>query len=381
MNYDVIVIGVGSMGSAACAFLAKQGLKVLGIEQFNIVHEKGSHAGQSRIIRKAYFEHPDYVPLLHKAYENWANLEQETNSKIYEQTGIAYFGKEFDPLITGVQQSAALYDLNLKRLNSKDGKEAFPAFNIPNDFIVLSEQEAGFITPERAILLYAEQAKKYGADILTNTTVLNWALSNNKVKVTTSKGEYTADKLVITAGAWTKKIVPLPDIEIQVTKQAVAWVKPKEWEKFKLGNFPCWLIQEPKKGPFYGFPILPAKDFGGTEGFKIAHHYPGEITDPDKYDSNISKGAIEDIRYVLDKYFDEGDAEILELKNCLYASTKDEDFIIDHLPDCDNRVVLTCGFSGHGFKFVSVVGEIIADLVIKENTDLPIEFLMLNRFN
>ncbi len=381
MHYDVIVIGVGSMGSATCAYLARQGVSVLGIEQFDIVHERGSHAGQSRIIRKAYFEHPDYVPLLEHAYLNWKKLEEQTKSKVYIETGVAYFGNPVDPLIAGVQQSAALYDVPIKKFNAQESKTHFPTFTIPEDFIVLSEPEAGFITPERAILLYAEQASKHGATLLKNTTVSDWKLSDNQIKVTTSEGEYTSDKLVITAGAWTDKIVPLPDINIQVTKQAVAWVKPKNPERFKLGQFPCWLIQEPKKGPFYGFPILPTKDFGGIEGMKIAHHYPGEITDADKDDKEITKETIEDIRYVLDKYFGEGDAEILSMKNCLYASTKDEDFIIDHLPDHDNRVVIACGFSGHGFKFVSVVGEILADLAIKEKTDLPIEFLKLERFN
>ena len=141
------------------------------------------------------------------------------------------------------------------------------------------------------------------------------------------------------------------------------------------------MIQEPKKGPFYGFPILPEKEFGGVEGFKIAHHNPGEITDPDHNDTHVSEATISDIRYVLEKYFGEGDAEILSLKNCLYASTKDEDFIIDFLPGYDNKVLVACGFSGHGFKFVSVVGEILRDLVINENTDIPIEFLRLNRFD
>ena len=353
----------------------------MGIEQFDIVHERGSHAGQSRIMRKAYFEHPDYVPLMEHAYKNWHKLEQETNSKVFEQTGVAYFGKEFDPLIAGVQQSAALYDLNLKRLNAKACREIFPAFNIPDDFIVLSEPEAGFLMPERAILLYVEEAKKAGATILTNTTVENWTTINNQLQVTTSKGNFTSEKIVFTAGAWTKKLLPQINTEIVVTKQSVAWVKPKQSEKFKLGNFPCWLIQEPKKGPFYGFPILPEKEFGGVEGFKIAHHNPGEITDPDHNDTQVSEETISDIRYVLDKYFGEGDAEILSLKNCLYASTKDEDFIIDFLPGYDNKVLVACGFSGHGFKFVSVVGEILKDLVINENTDIPIGFLRLNRFD
>ncbi|HMP99042.1 MAG TPA: N-methyl-L-tryptophan oxidase [Cyclobacteriaceae bacterium] len=381
MHYDVIIIGVGSMGSSAAYYLAKEGKKVLGLEQFEIVNERGSHHGQSRIIRKAYFEHPDYVPLLLHAYKNWKELEQATKSKIYEETGIAYFGQEFDELIAGVQQSAALYDLDLQRLNVQEGKNKFPAFNIPSDFIVLSEPEAGFVLSEKAIQLYADEARKSGAVLHSHTEVSAWKIDNNQVHVSSSKGDFTADKLIITAGAWTKKLVPDLMPEITVTKQTVAWVKPKKQEKFALGNFPCWLIQDPDKGPFYGFPILPKKDYGGFEALKIAHHFPGEITDADKNDQEVNEETVQDIRYILEKYFDEADAEILQTSNCLYASTRDEDFIVDLLPGFQNKVIIGCGFSGHGFKFASVMGEILRDLCLHGDTTLPIHFLRLDRFD
>lgn len=379
-QFDLIIVGVGSMGAATAYYLSKQGLKVLGIEQFDIVHERGSHGGQSRIIRKAYFEHPDYVPLMHKAYENWKQIESESNTKLYTETGIVYFGKEFDPLIAGAQQSAALYELNVKRYNANDAREKFPAFKIPDDFIALAEPEAGFIIPDKTIKVYAAQAQKNGAIFLTNTKVKEWKQHKDVIEITTNQDTYTSNKLVITAGAWTKKIVPVLKPDIQVTQQVVAWVKPKNIDKFKLGSFPCWLIQDPKKGSFYGFPILPSSTYGQPEGLKIAHHFPGEPVDPDRPDNAINTERIEDIKFMLQKYFDEAEAEIVELKTCLYASTTDEDFIIDFLPDSNKKVVIACGFSGHGFKFAPVVGEILADMSIKGNTDLPINFLKLDRF-
>lgn len=378
-HYDVIVIGVGSMGSSACCFLAERGMKVLGLEQFDIVHEKGSHAGQSRIIRKAYFEHPDYVPLLERSYDKWKKLEQQTASEIYHRTGIVYFGPPEHQTMTGVKKSSSLYDIPVDTLSKEESLKRFPAFQIPTDFEVLYERDAGFVTPERAILLYAEQAKKYGAAIHTHEKVKEWKQEGGKIRVVTDKDEYTADKLVITCGSWTSKVIPDLKTELKVTRQTLAWVNPENKEKFLLGNFPCWFVEDPDRGMFYGFPILPEKS-GGPVGLKLASHRPGERVDPDQENRKSTDEEREDIRYILSKYIPEAGTDITETKTCLYTYSKDENFIIDHLPGYNNKVVIACGFSGHGFKFVSVVGEILADLAMKGKTELPAAFLSLNRF-
>lgn len=379
-HYDAIVIGVGSMGSAACWFLANRGYKVLGLEQFDITHEKGSHAGQSRIIRKAYFEHPDYVPLLERAYENWKSIETETTSKIYHRTGIIYLGKPGNENIKGIRNAAALYNIPIENLSYAQSNKKYPAFRVPSGFDVIFEPDAGFVTPERAILLYIKEAIKKGAVIKTNTPVKEWKQQGNQVKVVTGQNAYTCDKLIITAGAWTSKLIPDLKTELHVTRQLLAWVNPKDRNTFSLGNFPCWFIEDPERGTYYGFPVLPAGQFDGPIGLKLAHHHPGEACDADQVQGDIPPDAEENIRYVLRKYLPDAGDTILSIKSCLYTYSKDTNFIIDHLPGYDKRVTIACGFSGHGFKFVPVVGEILADLAMKGKTDLPMGFLRLDRF-
>ena len=380
-SFDVIVIGVGSMGSATSYYLAKRGYKVLGLEQFDISHEFGSHAGQSRIIRKAYFEHPGYVPLLERAYENWEALEWETGKQVYYKTGLLYAGNPNNEMIKGVERSAGLYNIDLDQVNIAAAADQFPQFKFPDDFEILLEPEAGFITPEKAIRLYASQAKKNGAAIHSNEKVINWEKERNTILVKTDKQTYQCDKLIITAGAWAGKMIPGLVDKIKVTRQFVAWIKTKNDDQFELNKFPCWMISDDEKhGCYYGFPLLDTEKFGEPAGLKLAHHFPNEVTDPDKVDRLTTEKDIQNLNYCLNKYLPGVFDSILHTKICLYANSPDEDFIIDKLPGYEENVSIACGFSGHGFKFASVVGEILADLAIEGRSDLPIEFLNANRF-
>ncbi len=379
--FDVIVIGVGSMGSSACYFLAKRGYKVLGIDQFDIPHENGSHTGQSRIIRKAYFEHPDYVPLLNRAYENWKELEEETKERIYYQTGLVYFGKRGSEIIEGVKHSATLYDIPVDNLQAVSFAKKILEFNIPSGFETVFEPDAGFIVPEKAISLYKEQAINNGAVIHTNERVKEWRRDGGGIMVITDKASYHCGKLIISAGAWSGKMIPSFADKIKVTRQFIAWIKPKDENKFALDNFPCWMIADDERpGCFYGFPVLPVSKFDGPAGLKIAYHYPATVTDPDNVNRHSEKEDMKNIHYFLDKYLP-GVFESLQAgKICLYGNSPDENFIIDKLPGYEEQVVIACGFSGHGFKFVSVVGEILADLAIDGTTKQPIGFLSAKRF-
>ncbi len=379
-KYDVIIIGVGSMGVSTCYWLAKRGYKVLGLDQFDIPHEQGSHTGQSRIIRKAYFEHYDYVPLLNKAYENWKELEALTGTQLYFPTGLVYFGQSNNTVIKGVKESAILHQIEIDKLTRKQTELSFPQFTLPENFETIYEPDAGFITPEKAIQLYKEEAMKVGADIRTNEIVLSWEKENGIIKIVTNKNTYYSKKLIITAGAWSAKMLPLLKTELTVTRQTIAWVQPNNQDSFSLGNFPCWMLEEEGRGCYYGFPILPADNFDGPVGMKLAHHYSGQTTDPDYVNRQINKEDEEDINYVLEKYWPAANAKIIAWKTCLYTTTKDENFIIDHLPGYDGDVTIACGFSGHGFKFVSVIGEILGDLAIEGKTNMPIDFLSLKRF-
>ena len=380
-NFDAIVLGVGSMGSATCYQLASRGYRVLGLEQFEIPHELGSHAGQSRIIRKAYFEHPDYVPLLERAYENWKQLEAGTGSQVYFKTGLFYAGKGDHLLIKGVRESAEKYNLKVESLSANEVASRFPQFQIPKNYDVLLEPDAGFLTPEKAISLYVEQAIRVGADVHTNEKVISWEKRGDTISVTTERNKYDCKKLIITAGPWAGKMIPRFSSLLKVTQQLIAWVNPKVWKPFELGQFPCWLIDDDTQpGMYYGFPVLPTEKFGGPNGLKVALHYPGQVCDPDAVDRTPSKEEEENLKQAIDKFLPQGYSSTHVLKTCLYTNTTDENFVLDFLPGYDNDVMIAAGFSGHGFKFVSVVGEIMADLAMKGETKMPIGFLSAGRF-
>jgi sarcosine oxidase len=373
-NFDVIVLGVGSMGSASCCFLAERGHRVLGLEQFDIPHEFGSHLGQSRIIRKAYAEHPDYVPLLERAYQNWKALEEQTGSQVYFKTGLVYFGDPSDATLKGVHESANRHHIEIRNLSEAETIQKYPQFKLPSSYERIEEPDAGLVTPERSILLFTDQAIRHGATILTKTKVLDWARDGKGFKVKTSRGEFSCSKLVITAGPWAGKVIPALASNLRVTRQVLAWVKPKKWEPFALGHFPCWVVNE-----FYGFPILPVGTFGGPIGLKVARHHPGEPSDPDSVNRVPTAADEKELVDALNTLIPDGYAETHVMKICMYTNSPDQNFIIDYLPGFEKDVAVAAGFSGHGFKFSSVVGEIMADLAMNGGTSLPIGFLSLRR--
>lgn len=376
--FNTIVIGTGSMGSAACYFLAKRGQKVLGIDQFEPPHDRGSHAGQSRIIRKAYFEHPDYVPLLERAYENWQSLEAETGSQLYHRTGIVYFGKPDNENIAGIRNSAVLHDIRIENLSHAEAGRRFAAFDVPADFDVIYEPDAGYITPEAAIRTYIDASEKLGAVILRNTPVLSWRIEGEGVAVSTEKSVYTAEKLVIAAGAWTSRVIPKLKVKLDVTQQLLAWIEPPDRDEFSPESFPCWFVEDPELGTFYGFPQV--RDGSGPIGLKLAHHFPGVPCGPEGIDAQPSRLEEEKLRRFLRKYIPSAGVNFVYTRQCLYTYSPDAHFIIDHLPGSGSRVSIACGFSGHGFKFVPVVGEVLADLVMKGKSDLPVGFVGFGRF-
>lgn len=381
-NFDVIVLGVGSMGSATCYYLAKQGYNVLGLEQFDIPHDQGSHAGQSRIIRKAYFEHPDYVPLLQRAYDNWKEIEAVSGAQIYFPTGLFYAGKPGETLIKGVRESAQKYNVRVESLSHAEATNRFSQFQIPQDYDILFEPDAGFVTPERAVLVYVDQAIRAGANIHVKEKTISWEKHGDTINVRTIKDSYTCSKLIITVGAWAGTLIPGLARQFKVTRQVIAWTNPEEWKPFELGEFPCWMIDDDTKhGMYYGFPVLPIGKFGAPIGLKVAHHYPGLVSNPDAVNRIPDKEDEDNIIYAIRKFLPKGYSSTHVLKTCLYTNTPDENFIIDFLPENNKQVVIAAGFSGHGFKFISVVGEIMADLAMKGKTELPIQFLNAQRFD
>ena len=292
IEYDVIVVGVGSMGSATCYYLAKSGLKVLGLEQFSLPHEKGSHTGESRFVRMAYFENPDYVPLLRRAYLNWEHLEEASGKKLFHKTGIVYFGESDSVQTSGVRKSSKLHKLPVDEFSNEESKDRFPQFTIPDNYECLFEPNSGFVQPELTINTYVELAKKMGAEIKEKERLLTWEYKNGVVDCTTVNGNYRAKKIIFTAGVWTQELISNLKDSLQSTQQALLWYTPKHTEQFVQSKFSCWSISDPAYvGLFYGFPIIDAKQ----PTMKIAYHARGiEVQPEEKAEFASSTSAASD---------------------------------------------------------------------------------------
>ncbi len=388
MHYQTIVIGLGSMGAATTYYLAQRGVKVLGLEQFALVHENGSHTGQSRIIRQAYAEHPDYVPLLRRAYENWSKFEKLTGEKLINRAGLAYFGPPQMPFIQGVKTSAQAHHIPVEQYTHHTGQAKFPWVNLPDTYHVVWEPDAGYVIPENTIALYAQQAQKLGATLYEHETVQRWQLKGNQVEVISDKNRYTTEKLIITAGAYAGRLLPHLEQPLQVTRQWLTWVQPNQTST--LDELPCWIFEVPGvDGIYYGFPEIktPWLSSKATQvsGFKIAHHTPGQALTVEQLPTTLDQAAVvqeqRKLRDFIQAYIPALQGEFVAIKQCLYTYSMDGHFMIDYLPNTNRRVVVAAGFSGHGFKFVPALGEVLANLALDDpETDALIDFLRFKRF-
>jgi sarcosine oxidase len=374
-RYDVIVVGIGAMGSSTCYELARRGVRVLGIEQFDIPHTLGSYHGFSRMIRLAYHEHPDYVPLLKRAYERWEKIEKVSGEKLLYITGGVYMGRREGEVVSGALHASRLHHLEHELLSHDELSVRYPQFVLPEDHVALVEPRAGFLLSERAVEMYARQAQIHGAEIHSCENVEGWSTSANGVAVKTNRGEYQGDQIIFCGGAWSEKLIRDLGVKLVVTRQVLGWVDPKEPAMFEMGRLPVWAIEHPDGGLWYGFPMM-----AGSHGFKIALHARGGETDADRVDRQPMAGDDETFRSCLRQMILCADGPVNQMRICLYTNSPDSHFIIDRHPK-EPRVVLACGFSGHGFKFASVVGEILADLVCDGKTRLPCEFIRLARFH
>ncbi|MEZ4895794.1 MAG: N-methyl-L-tryptophan oxidase [Saprospiraceae bacterium] len=379
-TYDLIVVGVGSMGSATCYALAGRGLKVLGIERHRLGHEFGSHLGQSRLIRKAYFEHADYVPLLQRAYELWDEVEAQTGCQLFYRTGLLYHGRPDHDLISGSLYSAATYRIEMQEINPAEVHKAYPQFTLPPDYVSYLEPDAGFLRPELAIQMMGAFAQSHGVDLHFDEWMTDYVRSGQGWAVHTNRAVYSCEKLIITSGAWTSRLLPQLTLHLRVTRQILGWLHKKSGPGVSLQQFPCWILADDTLGgAFYGFPELPPDPFGMPSGFKIAHHHPGMEILPEDKDQSIQAHELEALEYGLRVYLGEVKGSWSSFQHCMYTMSPDEHFVLDQLPGHPG-VWIAAGFSGHGFKFAPVIGEIMADLATSASSALPISFLSLKRF-
>ena len=374
-HFDIIVVGVGSVGSATCYQLARRGLSVLGLEQFEIPHAYGSHHGHSRMIRQAYFEHPDYVPLLQRAYQLWDGLQETEGGDFFHITGGVYIGTDDGTIVPGSLRAVREHGLEHQLLDGRAIHERYPAIRPGAGQVGVFENCGGFLVPEKAVEAHAAAARRHGATLSTGEALLSWEAGPSRVEVVTDRATYSAEKLIITAGAWSAAAAQDLGIELEVTRQVLAWFEPLgDPARFAPGTFPCWFVET--KAPFghYGFPILP-----GDPGLKIAIHERGETIDPaDRVDPPRPE-EIAALHAVFEEYFPGCAGQLRESCTCKYTNSPDGHFIVGRHPR-DERVNIACGLSGHGFKFASVLGEALADLAADGSTDLPVEFLAPRRF-
>jgi sarcosine oxidase len=363
-KYDVVVLGLGGMGSSAAYHLAKRGLKILGLEQFTEAHALGSSHGKTRLIRKAYFEHPDYVPLLDRSYELWNEIEKESREKLFHDTGLTIFGDGNSTILKGIKNSRDKFNLDVKELGLEAAQNWNSHFKVPKDFIGLTEDEGGFLEVEKCVSSYLQVARKIGAELRFEEPCLNWGTEGKGVWVQTSKEKFFADKLVITAGPWTSSILRDLNLKLQVHRVVQFWFQGKNSSVLnQIKN--CFAFDMPY-GFIYGFPI-----FSNSQTLKVAIHKPGDkVSDPNQVDRQITEKDHFEVSRFLNEVMPEIDPKPVEGSVCLYTMTPDEHFIIDTHPKF-SQVSLACGFSGHGFKFASAVGSILSDLTITgESSDL-----------
>jgi len=372
-HFDSIVVGVGGMGSSAVYNLAKRGQKVLGIEKFDVPHSEGSSHGVNRIIRLAYYEDSSYVPLLRRAYEMWSEIETIAKEQLLYKTGSIDTAPSGHELFEGSLQSCLEHDIPHEILNYRQINERFPGYEMPPGHMGLYQQDGGFVLSERAIVAYVNAAVTEGATIQARETVLNWEPEADGVRVFTDRSEYTADRLVITAGAWTAGMLPSLEELAVPERQVLAWLQPEEPSLFTPEVFPVFSAFF-EEGRYYGFPVF------GIPGFKIGrYHHLEEVADPDHVERNVTQEDEDVLRAASARYFPKANGTIMTLKTCLFTNTPDEHFIIDTVPGYP-QVAVAAGFSGHGFKFASVVGEILGDLSINGKTRHNIELLNIDRF-
>jgi sarcosine oxidase len=365
MRADVIVVGLGSMGAAAAYELAGRGVRVIGLDRFSPPHDRGAHSGETRIIRMAYMEGPAYVPLVRRAYQMWRDLEARTGTNLLATTGGLMLGRPESIAVSGALATAQAQNLPHELLDADAIRRRFPAFAPADNEVGLYEEVAGLLRPPAAITTLLDLARGLGADLRLGVEAYDWKATADGVIVTTAGGDLHADRLVLAPGAWAAELTRLP-VPLRVERRVQHYWRPADARAFEPGRFPVWIWSYGADRAAYGLPSVQGR-------VKAALHHGGDIVDPVVDDP--TKGAApvrpEEAatmrQWLADHLPGLAAGGWLSATPCLYTLTPDEHFVLGIHPD-QPRVAVACGFSGHGFKFVPVVGEILADLVLDDVT-------------
>jgi sarcosine oxidase len=373
LTYDAVVLGCGAVGSATLGHLARRGLRVLGLDRFTPPHDRGSSHGRTRMIRQAYFEHPDYVPLVLRAYEQWFALEEAVGRKLYRETGLLEIGPPAGQVIAGVLASARQHDLAVDELSPDDVERHFPGFAVPDGMRGVFERHAGVLRVEECIRAQIEQARAGGVELHCEEAVQSWRIDGANVVVDTDQGRYEAPRLVITAGAWAGQLLADVKASLVVRRKPQYWFAPRG-EAYDADNgTPAFLYDTPG-GVFYGVPVV------GAEGMKCAEHSGGAVVaDPLQLDPDVDASDLARVTGFITACLPQLTTRLNDHAPCMYTMSPDEHFLVDVHPRYP-QVSFVAGLSGHGFKFAPVLGEALADLATTGRSELPIEFLSVKRF-
>lgn len=375
VRYDVAIAGLGGMGSAILAHCAQRGVSAIGFEQFERGHELGASSGRTRLFRKAYFEQPAYVPLLQRAYELWRELEREAGEEILRVTGVLSVGRESSEILGGTIKAAREHDLPIELLNRSEVVARYLTLRVRDDEVAVFEPDAGVLNPERAIAAHLKVAAMHGATMRFSAGLKSWSTKADGFEIQLVDGRrVSARALILALGPWFKQTLESLGVPIRVQRNVQAWFTPAT-RAYDAGVFPGFLVDRPElPAPLYGFP-----DFGA--GVKAAFHGFGELTDAAHMDREVhmTRDVGPLVRF-MEEWMPGAAHAFREAKPCMYTLTPDEHFVIDRHPAHPN-LILCGGFSGHGFKFAPVIGEIAADLALEGGTSHSISFLSLARFS
>lgn len=372
--FDAMVIGLGITGAATLYQLSQLGITVAGIEQYHSPHNLGSSHGESRIIRQAYFETPLYVPLVQRAYEIWKSIEKKSGRKLLLENGSLMIGNKDSSVITGAVKSAELYNLPYEFLEDNALNAKFPALRTTKNTVAVLEKQAGLLYPETCLQTLLDLAKSDGALLLFNEKVLSIIPEQTQITIITEKDIYITEKIILSAGAWLNKLLPQLTLPLNIERRVVHWFKPEYStviDYFSPSQLPVYIWEYENNKMFYGFPDL-------GNGLKIANTKIGVYVDPDNLDRNISSIEIKEMEELTAQHFNIVPRHI-KSSVCMYTMTPDENFIIDRHPLYQN-IIIASPCSGHGFKFASAIGKILADLATDQNPDFDLSRFSIKRF-
>jgi len=371
-TWDVIVIGCGGIGSAVVRHLAARGARVLGLDRYPIGHDRGSSHGETRVIRQAYFEHPDYVPLLKRAYDLWDALEAETGEALFFRTGVLQAGPPDGEVVRGVRASALAHGLEIDELGASELKRSYPAFRFPEGAVAVLERNAGYLLVEACVHAHVKRARAAGAEVRTGETVTGWRVDGDGVTVTTTSGAHRAGSLVITCGAWSAPIIGDLRVPLTVLRKHLHWHRTSDDRLDQARGCPVFFLELDRR-LFYGFPRRDAL------GVKVSEHSGGEIVhDPDGLSRELDPDDAAAIERFLRDHVPGAAGERTRHEACMYTMSPDGHFLVDVHPEHAN-VVFAAGLSGHGFKFAPALGEALADLALGGRSD-GVGFLATGRF-